>query len=102
MIAPQTDTFVNFRGDLIRDIRKKGYKVTVVVPEDKCREFFDKNGVKVRLIDLKKNSFSVLTKTCQGLNTEQKKVQRRALQTSVQMRNCIASWRIRLMRNWII
>lgn len=60
MIAPQTDTFVNFRGDLIRDIRKKGYKVTVVVPEDKCREFFDKNGVKVRLIGLKKNSFSVL------------------------------------------
>lgn len=25
MIAPQTDTFVNFRGDLICDIRKKGY-----------------------------------------------------------------------------
>ena len=60
MIAPQTDTFVNFRGDLIRDIRKKGYSVTVVVPEDKCREFFNKSGVKVRLIDLKKNSFSLL------------------------------------------
>lgn len=59
MIAPQTDTFVNFRGDLICDIRKKGYDVTVVVPEDMCREFFEKNDVKVRLIGLKKNSFSV-------------------------------------------
>ena len=58
MIAPQTDTFVNFRGDLICDIRKKGYDVTVVVPEDMCREFFEKNDVKVRLIGLKKNSFS--------------------------------------------
>lgn len=59
MIAPQTDTFVNFRGDLIKDIRAKGYDVTVVVPEDMCREFFKKNGVKVRLIGLNKNSFSV-------------------------------------------
>lgn len=59
MIAPQTDTFVNFRGDLIRDIRAKGYNVTVIVPEDKCRKFFDDNGVKVRLVGLNKNSFSV-------------------------------------------
>ena len=59
MIAPKTDTFVNFRGDLIRDIRKKGYNVTVVVPENDCREFFEKNGVKVRLINLDKNSFSL-------------------------------------------
>ena len=63
MIAPKTDTFVNFRGDLIRDIREKGFDVTVVVPEDKCREFFEKNGVKVRLIDLNKNSYSVLNAT---------------------------------------
>ena len=34
MVAPKTDTFVNFRGDLICDIRKKGYDVTVIVPED--------------------------------------------------------------------
>ena len=63
MIAPQTDTFVNFRGDLIRDIRKKGYNVTVVVPENECQDFFKAAGVKVRLIDLKKNSFSVLNTT---------------------------------------
>ena len=59
MVAPKTDTFVNFRGDLIRDIRAKGYDVTVIVPEDVCRQFFKDNGVKVRLIGLKKNSFSV-------------------------------------------
>lgn len=59
MIAPKTDTFVGFRGDLIRDIRAKGYDVTVIVPEDECRKFFKENGVKVRLIGLKKNSFSV-------------------------------------------
>ncbi|MBR3319630.1 glycosyltransferase family 4 protein [Candidatus Saccharibacteria bacterium] len=60
MIAPKTDTFVNFRGDLIRDIRKKGYDVTVVIPEDDCKKFFKENGVKTRLINLDKNSTSVL------------------------------------------
>ena len=59
MIAPKTDTFVNFRGDLIQDIRKKGYNVTVIVPEDTNRKFFKDNDVKVRLINLNKNSFSV-------------------------------------------
>ena len=59
MIAPQTDTFVNFRGDLIKDIRAKRCSMTVIVPENKCRDFFKKNGVEVRLISLNKNSFSV-------------------------------------------
>ena len=59
MVAPKTDTFVNFRGDLIKDIRRKGYNVTVIVPEDECREFFKENQVRVRLINLNKNSFSV-------------------------------------------
>lgn len=59
MIGPKTDTVVNFRGDLICDIRKKGYDVVVVVPENKDKEFFEANGVKVRLVNLKKNSLSV-------------------------------------------
>ena len=60
MIGPKTDTVVNFRGDLICDIRKKGYDVVVVVPENKDKEFFKANGVKVRLVNLKKNSLSVV------------------------------------------
>lgn len=59
LIGPKTDTVVNFRGDLICDIRKKGYDVVVVVPEDNNKDFFKRNGVKVRLVNLKKNSLSV-------------------------------------------
>lgn len=58
MIAPQTDTFINFRGDLINDIIDKNYKVVVVVPEGGYEEYFNKIGVKQRLIKLKKNSLS--------------------------------------------
>lgn len=60
MIGPKTRTVVNFRGDLICDIRKRGYEVVVVVPENDDREFFEKNGVRVRLVGLKKNSLSVV------------------------------------------
>ena len=60
MIAPKTNTFVNFRGDLIKDIKKLGYKITVIVPENDCEDFFKENDVDVRLIDLDKNSTSVL------------------------------------------
>lgn len=59
LIGPKTDAVVNFRGDLICDIKKKGYDVVVVVPEDNNKEFFKKNGVKVRLVGLKKNSLSL-------------------------------------------
>ena len=60
LIGPKTKTVVNFRGDLISDIRKRGYEVVVVVPENNCREFFEENGVKVRLVKLNKNSTSVI------------------------------------------
>lgn len=59
IISPQTKNLINFRADLICDIRKKGYDVTVVIPEDESRDFFRKNGAKVRLINLDKNSASV-------------------------------------------
>lgn len=58
LIGPKTDAVVNFRGDLICDIKAKDYDVVVVVPEDNNKDFFKKHGVKVRLINLKKNSLS--------------------------------------------
>ncbi|MBQ3432863.1 hypothetical protein IJG22_01030, partial [Candidatus Saccharibacteria bacterium] len=58
LIGPKTDAVVNFRGDLIRDIKAKGYNVVVVVPEDNNKDFFEKNNIKVRLVKLNKNSLS--------------------------------------------
>lgn len=58
LIGPKTDAVVNFRGDLLCDVKAKGYDVVVVVPEDNNKEFFKKNGIKVRLVGLKKNSLS--------------------------------------------
>lgn len=60
MIGPKTNTMVNFRGDLMCDIVKRGYDVVVVTPEDDCRDFFENNGIKLRLTNLKKNSLSVI------------------------------------------
>lgn len=59
VIGPKTDAVVNFRGDLICDIKKRGYDVVVVVPEKKAHDFFRKNDIKVRTVNLKKNSLSV-------------------------------------------
>jgi len=59
LIGPKTKTVVNFRGDLLKDIKKHGYEVVVVVPEADKSGFFKDNGIKVRLVKLKKNSTSV-------------------------------------------
>lgn len=59
MIGPKTKTVVNFRGDLLCDIKKHGYEVVVVVPENACLDFFKANGIKVRLVKLNKNSTSI-------------------------------------------
>lgn len=59
IIGNKTNTVVNFRGDLLCDIQRKGYEVVAVVPEDDCRDFFEKNHIKVRLAKLNKNSLSV-------------------------------------------
>ena len=58
IIAPQTDTFINFRGDLMEDILKKKYSITVVVPESGFETYFEERGIKQRLINLEKNSLS--------------------------------------------
>ncbi|MBR2641464.1 glycosyltransferase family 4 protein [Candidatus Saccharibacteria bacterium] len=59
MVGPKTKAVVNFRGDLLCDIKKKGYEVVVVVPENVDKSFFKQNGIKVRLVNLNKNSLSV-------------------------------------------
>ncbi|CZT57941.1 N, N'-diacetylbacillosaminyl-diphospho-undecaprenol alpha-1,3-N-acetylgalactosaminyltransferase [Eubacteriaceae bacterium CHKCI005] len=59
MIAPKTSTFINFRGDLIRDMVKHGCEVVVAVPESGYETVFEKLGAKQRLIHLEKNSLSV-------------------------------------------
>ena len=59
MVGPKTKAVVNFRGDLLCDIKKKGYEVVVVVPENENKSFFKENGIKVRLVSLNKNSLSV-------------------------------------------
>lgn len=60
IIAPQTDTFINFRGDLMDDILKKNYDITVIVPQSGFEDYFESRGIKQRLINLEKNSLSPL------------------------------------------
>ena len=59
IIGNKTSSVVNFRGDLLCDIKKKGYEIVAVVPENDCKDFFEKNGIRVRLAKLNKNSLSV-------------------------------------------
>ena len=59
IVAPKTSNLINFRGDLIKDIRKKGYEVTAIVPEKESEDYFEQLGVKLRFINLDKNSFSL-------------------------------------------
>lgn len=59
IVAPKTSNLINFRGDLIKDIRKKGYEVTAIVPEKESEDYFEQLGVKLRFIELDKNSFSL-------------------------------------------
>ena len=59
MITPQTKNAI-FRADLMKDIVKKGYEVVVVIPEDEGQAFFKKNGIKTRILEMDKNSISIL------------------------------------------
>lgn len=60
MIAPKTKTFINFRGDLMKDIKKKEYNIVAVIPEDEEKEFLKENNIKTVLINVNKNSLSIL------------------------------------------
>ncbi|MBQ8985567.1 glycosyltransferase family 4 protein [Candidatus Saccharibacteria bacterium] len=59
IIAPLCKSLVNFRGDLMKDIRDKGYDIVAVIPDNTEKDFFKNNNIKVRLVDLDKNSVSV-------------------------------------------
>lgn len=59
MIAPKTSTFINFRGDLMKDISKKGNEIVAVCPESGFEETLKKLGARCRLIKLNKNSTTI-------------------------------------------
>ena len=59
MIGPKTKTLINFRGDLLCDIKRRGYDVVVVAPEDDNKDFFEKNKIRLRQLSLNKNSVSL-------------------------------------------
>ena len=59
MIASKTKAHLNFRGDLTREIVKKGYEVSVVVPHDLYKKELEDLGVKVIVMPYNKNSISI-------------------------------------------
>ena len=58
-IAPKTSTFLNFRGQLMKDIISKGYELIAIVPEDELDEEFEKIGAKKIVLKFDKSSLSV-------------------------------------------
>ena len=59
MIAPKTSTFINFRGDLIKEISKKGNEIIAVCPEPGYEEKLRELGAKCRLVKLNKTSTTI-------------------------------------------
>ena len=59
MIASKTKAHLNFRGDLTKEIVKKGYDVSVVVPHDLYKKELESLGVKVIVMPYNKNSISI-------------------------------------------
>ena len=60
-IAPKTSTFLNFRGQLMRDIVLKGYDVVAIVPEDTHDNEFNNINVKKRVLRFNKTSTSIFS-----------------------------------------
>lgn len=58
-IAPKTSTFLNFRGQLMKDIISKGYEVVAIVPEDEFNDEFKKIGAKKIVLKFNKSSLSI-------------------------------------------
>lgn len=62
VIAPKAKSIINFRGDLIKEIIKRGYEVIVVCPEHGQEENLKKIGVKkVIVIKMNKTSINVFS-----------------------------------------
>ena len=59
LISPKNRTVYNFRGDLVKEIQKKGYDVIVTGPNEDNIEKIKELGVEFRKIDLDKNSMGI-------------------------------------------
>ena len=60
IIAPNTSMFIKFRGDLTKEILKKGHTVTVVSPENDKTTFFSDNNIKLINFSFHKSSTSII------------------------------------------
>lgn len=61
IISPKNKTLYNFRGDLIKDIIKKGYDVVAIGPNKDNLEEVLRLGVSFREVELKKDKVSILS-----------------------------------------
>ena len=59
MIAPKTSTFINFRGDLMKEISKKGNEIVAICPEQGFEETLKELGARCVLIKLNKTSTTI-------------------------------------------
>ena len=60
MIAPKTSTFINFRGDLMKDISSKNNEIIAICPETGYEETLKQLGARCITISLKKTSTSII------------------------------------------
>ena len=58
-IAPKTSTFLNFRGQLLKDCADKGYEVVAIVPEDELDEKFKELNTRKVVLNFNKSSLSI-------------------------------------------
>lgn len=60
IVAPNTSMFIKFRGDLTKEIIKKGHKVIVVSPEKDKTTFFSDNNIKLINFSFHRSSISII------------------------------------------
>ena len=60
MVSPKNRTVYNFRGDLLKEIKSKGYEIVVTGPNRDNIEKIEELGVKFIEIPLDKNSMGIL------------------------------------------
>ena len=75
LISPKNRTVYNFRGDLIQEIKKRGYDVVVIGPNRENVEKIEKLGAKFIEINFNKESLGILSnkKYCNELKKTMKK-----------------------------
>ena len=61
LLSPKNRTVYNFRGDLIKEIQKKGYEVIVTGPNKDNIEKIEELNVKFKEIPLNKNSLGIIS-----------------------------------------